>query len=924
MKFKKFLAISLSTALMMSAIPVYADETDLVTFEDSADSEEENDDDFISFEDQEYDEEVAETENFGSGDEEFQIIDNEANSNNDFAFSDGTDEILMAGIAADNKAPVIESITIDKHDVTVGDTVTVTATITDESGIKNFPYIGFYMTESQVHTMDLKPQGDNIYKGSITITEDFVNGAYPAKWCNLEDIYSNGSTDYSFARKYPDLYFCVTGAKEDNEAPIIQSITLDKHDVTVGDTVTVTAEITDESGIKNFPYIGFYMTESQVHTMDLKPQGNNIYKGSITITKDFVNGTYPAKWCNLEDIHSNGSTDYSFAQKYPDLYFSVTGAQEDNKAPIIQSITIDKHDVTAGDTVTVTATITDESGIKNFPYIGFYKTGSQVHTMDLKPQGNNIYKGSITITEDFVNGIYPAKWCNLEDIHSNGSTDYSFAQKYPDLYFRVLCDNHTWGSATITQNATCTDNGEKLYTCTICGATKTEVIPAKGHTKVIDPAVSPTCESTGKTEGSHCSACGEVIVTQNTIPATGHSWDNGKVTQEPTCDNTGIKTYTCATCGKTKTENINSLGHKEVIDPAVSATCETNGKTEGSHCSVCGRVFIPQNVIPATGHSWDDGTITQNASCENTGIKTYTCTTCSKTKTEDIAATGHSWDNGKITKEASCTEPGVKTFTCTTCKKTKTEDIAATGHFWDNGKITKEASCIEPGIKTYTCTNCQETKVENINAAGHKFSSWKTSSPATVFAPEKQVRTCSTCGKEEQKEVGSKLQKTMKISATSVTLKIKQETTALKVTGLAEGDSIISWKSNNTKIATISGKADGTCIIKAGKKTGKAKITITLKSGLQKTVNVSVQKGTVKTKKITGIAKSLKLKKKQKTVLHPVIAPLTSTEKITYKSSNSKIATVNSKGQITAKKKGTAIITVKSGNKSVKCKITVK
>ena len=488
--------------------------------------------------------------------------------------------------------------------------------------------------------------------------------------------------------------------------------------------------------------------------------------------------------------------------------------------------------------------------------------------------------------------------------------------------------SHEWDNKySVKYDSTCTKEGKESIHCIKCNAEKPDSIrsiAAKGHTKVIDPAVSPTCENAGKTEGSHCSACGEVIVAQNTIPATGHSWDNGTVTQEPTCDNTGTKTYTCATCGKTQTETINALGHKEVIDPAVSATCETDGKTEGIHCSTCGKVLIPQNVIPATGHSWDDGTITQNASCENTGIKTYTCTTCSKTKIEDIAATGHSWDNGKITKEASCTEPGVKTFTCTTCKKTKTENIAATGHSWNNGKITKEASCTEPGVKTYTCTNCQETKVENINAAGHKFSSWKISSPATVFALEKQVRTCSTCGKEEQKEVGSKLQKTMKISATSVTLKVKQKTTALKVTGLAEGDSIISWKSNNTKIATISGKPDGTCTIKAGKKTGKAKITITLKSGLQKTVTVSVQKSTVKTKKITGIAKSLKLKKKQKTVLHPVIAPFTSTEKVTYKSSNSKVATVNSKGQITAKKKGTSTITVKSGSKSVKCKVTVK
>ena len=146
----------------------------------------------------------------------------------------------------------------------------------------------------------------------------------------------------------------------------------------------------------------------------------------------------------------------------------------------------------------------------------------------------------------------------------------------------------------------------------------------------------------------------------------------------------------------------------------------------------------------------------------------------------------------------------------------------------------------------------------------------------------------------------------------------------LKVSGLAAGDSIVSWKSNNTKVVKVSGRANGTSTITAGNKKGTAKITITLKSGLQKTVTVTVQKTDVKTKKITGVAKNLKLKRKQKAVLRPVITPLTSVEKVTYISSNTKVATVNSKGQITAKKKGTAVITVKSGSKTVKCKVTVK
>lgn len=168
------------------------------------------------------------------------------------------------------------------------------------------------------------------------------------------------------------------------------------------------------------------------------------------------------------------------------------------------------------------------------------------------------------------------------------------------------------------------------------------------------------------------------------------------------------------------------------------------------------------------------------------------------------------------------------------------------------------------------------------------------------------------------------MQKTMTVTATSLPLKTKQKTTVLRVSGLAAGDSIVSWKSNNTKVAKVSGRTNGTSTITARNKKGTAKITITLKSGLQKVVRVTVQKSAVKTKKITGVARNLKLKRKQKVVLRPMIAPLTSKEKVIYKSSNSKVASVNSKGQITAKKKGTAVITVKSGSKTVKCKVSVK
>ena len=134
----------------------------------------------------------------------------------------------------------------------------------------------------------------------------------------------------------------------------------------------------------------------------------------------------------------------------------------------------------------------------------------------------------------------------------------------------------------------------------------TRTVVKEGHKAVKDAAVAATCETAGKTEGSHCSVCNTVIKAQTTVAALGHSWDGGKVTKAATCTTTGTKTYTCTRCKKTRTETIAATGHKEVKDAAVAATCETAGKTEGSHCSVCGTVLKAQTTTAALGHDYGE------------------------------------------------------------------------------------------------------------------------------------------------------------------------------------------------------------------------------------------------------------------------------------------------------------------------------
>ena len=204
--------------------------------------------------------------------------------------------------------------------------------------------------------------------------------------------------------------------------------------------------------------------------------------------------------------------------------------------------------------------------------------------------------------------------------------------------------------------------------------------------------------------------------------------------------------------------------------------------------------------------------------------------------------------------------------------------------------------------------NVKETDAPSIHV--HAYGEWTKISDATVFAPEKQERTCS-CGAKETRDYGSALKATIKVNSTTVPLKVKQKSSAFKVTGLANGDSVQSYKSSNTKIFKVTKSG----ILKAGKKTGKATLTITLASGLQKKVTVKVQKKKVTTSKITGLQKKVTLKKGKKLTLKPSRTPITSTQKFTYKSSNKKIATVSSKGVIKGKKTGKAKITVKSGKK---------
>lgn len=241
-------------------------------------------------------------------------------------------------------------------------------------------------------------------------------------------------------------------------------------------------------------------------------------------------------------------------------------------------------------------------------------------------------------------------------------------------------------------------------------------------------------------------------------------------------------------------------------------------------------------------------------------------------------------------------------------------------HSYGKGKQVKAATYKTTGLMRYTCQVCGYEKTETIPVIAHTHKyTWKTTARATVFRPAKQEGTCSLCGKKQTRNYGSKLKAAIKLNVSSLTLQRKQTTTKVKVS-MAYGDSIKSWVSSNKKIVTVDKKGK----IKAGTKTGTAKITVTLKSGKKATLKVKVQTAKVKTTKISGLKKKLTIKKGKSVTLKPVVSPITSQEKVTYRSSNKKIATVSSKGVVKGRRKGTVTITVKSGKVTKKIKITVK
>ena len=314
--------------------------------------------------------------------------------------------------------------------------------------------------------------------------------------------------------------------------------------------------------------------------------------------------------------------------------------------------------------------------------------------------GLNAFTGCTALKDVRCYGAAPAVEPGNSEAHSFEPAIVTIHYNPDPVYGWTLDADGKWQGYTVSSKGACLHTGY---------GTTENTVPA-------------TCGEAGHVD-TICSNCGEVVSTKE-IPATGaHTWDNGTVTIAPTETTPGVRTFTCAVCGATRTETIPATGaHNYQFTKTVAPTCTADGYDLYT-CSDCGATE-KRNPKPALGHKWDSGTVTTEPTETTPGVRTYTCTVCGETRTETIPATGahtHVWDNGTVTIAPTETTPGVRTYTCTVCGATRTETIPATGahtHVWDNGTVTIAPTETTPGVRTYTCTVCGQTKNEIIPATG--------------------------------------------------------------------------------------------------------------------------------------------------------------------------------------------------------------
>lgn len=448
------------------------------------------------------------------------------------------------------------------------------------------------------------------------------------------------------------------------------------------------------------------------------------------------------------------------------------------------------------------------------------------------------------------------------------------------------CREHQFSVLTGQKEPTCCMDGWKRYRCRFCTEAYTEVVPATG----IHSGGTATCK-----EPAVCEVCGEF-----------YGELGGHTGGEASCSKRAV----CSVCGE---EYGDLLAHEE----GTAATCQSP-----AICKNCGNPYGESG-----SHSYsNDWTVDVQPTCTANGSKSRHCTVSGCTSSIDVTVMGnpggHTGGKATCMAKAVCSRCGESyggyaehkggKATCTAQAKCEVCGKAYGGYTEHQGG---KATCQSPAL----CSTCGRVYG---GLGSHIFSSvWTVDAEATCLKTGSKSHHCTVvgCTAKTNVTVIPKLDGTIKLTASKLNLQLKKSASLKSiVAGLMDGDYITGWSSSNKKYVTVNGSGKIT-----GKKVGTATITVKLASGVSADIKVTVQKKAVPTSRISIASRKIRLEKGRSQQLAPVITPVTTQDKVSYKSSNKKTVTVTSRGKITAKASGKAVITIKSGKKSIRVTVTV-
>ena len=279
------------------------------------------------------------------------------------------------------------------------------------------------------------------------------------------------------------------------------------------------------------------------------------------------------------------------------------------------------------------------------------------------------------------------------------------------------------------------------------------------------------------------------------------------------------------------TEIMNVTPSKSVkIDCAThtyGAYSKVNDSQHKHTCTVCGHT-------ETANHTWNGGTVTKAATCKETGVKTYTCTACNATKTENIAKTAnHSYGAWTTTKEPTCTDAGTQTRTCSVCGNSESKSVSAKGHSWGGYQVTKQPTCADAGTQTRTCSVCGKVETQEIaKLTTHSYKAVQVVPPTTTTQGY-TVYKCTVCGATYNGNYTNPTSKTtysIKLNTASSGDSAKYANSAVSLT--FKGSVTKTVNTSNKTFQVPDGLADGTYTLQLGcANFAERSYTVTVKGG---------------------------------------------------------------------------------------------